>query len=225
MPNGNFIKLYRQILDNPVVCKDGDHFAVWVYLLLKATHTEHEHWFRKKRITLMPGQFTTARSLIASDLNISESKVQRILKLLENEQQIEQQMSSEKRLITVKNWSKYQGCEQRIEQQVNSEWTASEQRVNIQQEGKKEKKERRKEKDIYGEFVSLAESEYKKLVDAHGETATKRMIEILDNYKGAKGVKYDSDYRAILNWVVKRYQEEAKTDIPKEYQWGRSNGN
>ena len=34
------------------------------------------------------------------------------------------------------------------------------------------------------------------------------MIEILDNYKGSKGKKYRSDYRAILNWVVNRYNEE-----------------
>ena len=38
--------------------------------------------------------------------------------------------------------------------------------------------------------------------------ATKRMIEILDNYKGAKGKRYKSDYRAILTWVVDRYNEE-----------------
>ena len=50
------------------------------------------------------------------------------------------------------------------------------------------------------------------------------MIEILDNYKGQNGKKYKSDYRAILNWVVKRYEEEnthSKTSItakmPKAY--------
>ena len=34
------------------------------------------------------------------------------------------------------------------------------------------------------------------------------MIEILNNYKGSKGKKYKSDYMAILNWVVERYNEE-----------------
>ena len=34
------------------------------------------------------------------------------------------------------------------------------------------------------------------------------MIEILDNYKGAKGKRYKSDYRAILTWVVDRYNED-----------------
>ena len=37
------------------------------------------------------------------------------------------------------------------------------------------------------------------------------MIEILDNYKGQSEKnrrKYDSDYRAILSWVVERFEEE-----------------
>lgn len=64
------------------------------------------------------------------------------------------------------------------------------------------------EKKQYAEFVTLTEDEYKKLVALHGEEKTRRMIEVLDNYKGANGKKYSSDYRAILNWVVERVNEE-----------------
>ena len=69
----------------------------------------------------------------------------------------------------------------------------------------------------YAEFVSMTEKEYQTLVDAHGEPATKRMVEIINNYKGSTGKTYKSDYLAILNWVVKRYEEE-KTKAPKEEQ-------
>jgi hypothetical protein len=34
------------------------------------------------------------------------------------------------------------------------------------------------------------------------------MINALDNYKGAHGKKYASDYRAILSWVVGKYEEQ-----------------
>jgi hypothetical protein len=54
----------------------------------------------------------------------------------------------------------------------------------------------------YAEFVQLKESEYNKLIEEHGKPLTDKMIEVLDNYKGANGKKYKSDYRAILNWVV-----------------------
>lgn len=64
------------------------------------------------------------------------------------------------------------------------------------------------DKTQFAEFVSMTNDEYTSLVAKVGEMGAKRCIEILDNYKGANGKKYESDYRAILNWVVTRYQEE-----------------
>ena len=64
------------------------------------------------------------------------------------------------------------------------------------------------EKKKYAEFVTLTEDEYGKLVEKFGEEAVKRMIEILDNYKGSTGKKYASDYRTILNWVWERFRDE-----------------
>lgn len=60
----------------------------------------------------------------------------------------------------------------------------------------------------YAENVTLTKEEYAKLCEKYGEEPTKRMVEILDNYKGSKGARYKSDYRTILNWVVDRYNEE-----------------
>jgi hypothetical protein len=62
----------------------------------------------------------------------------------------------------------------------------------------------------YAEYVHMTEAQYKTLVEKHGEKAAKRMIEILDNYKGSKGKLYKDDYRAILSWVVDRFNEEIK---------------
>ncbi len=125
-----YIKLYRQILDNPIVCKDSDHFAVWCYLLLSATHSEMEVMFNGKKITLKKGQLITGRKSIVKVFNLSESKVQRILKSFEIEQQIEQQTTPNGRLITVLNWDMYQANEQPNEQRVNNDRTTNEQRVN-----------------------------------------------------------------------------------------------
>lgn len=81
---------------------------------------------------------------------------------------------------------------------------------------KKSKENKSKEKNIkespdkiaYADFVTMTEEEYRRLVDKHGEEKTARMIEVLDNYKGSIGRKYKSDYHAILNWVVKRVDDE-----------------
>ncbi len=64
------------------------------------------------------------------------------------------------------------------------------------------------EKIKFGEFVSLTQDEHNTLVERYGQGDTERMIDILDNYKGARGKRYKSDYRAILSWVVARLEEE-----------------
>ena len=77
-------------------------------------------------------------------------------------------------------------------------------------------------KKNYADFVSLTNDEYSSLVAKLGsEARVKRCIEILDNYKGANGKRYKSDYRAILNWVVDRLLKEEgdgdhKGDIEEE---------
>lgn len=77
----------------------------------------------------------------------------------------------------------------------------------------------------YAEFVRLTRDEYAKLCASYSEEGAKRLIEILDNYKGAKGKRYVSDYRAILNWVVDRYNEELlKTGYGKTIS-GKAPGN
>lgn len=139
---GNWIKLHRELLDNPTVMIDGDYLAVWVWLLLHATSKRKAVRFGGKQVYLKPGELTTGRRRIVRELRISESKVQRILKTFENEQQIEQRTDRQCRLISILNWDKYQQNEQRNEQRVNNERTTSEQRVNTKQECKECKEER-----------------------------------------------------------------------------------
>lgn len=68
--------------------------------------------------------------------------------------------------------------------------------------GKKEE-----EKTHFAEFVSMTNAEYEKLVSTYGKEFADQCITVLDNYKGANGKKYKSDYRAILNWVVDRVKQ------------------
>lgn len=63
-------------------------------------------------------------------------------------------------------------------------------------------------KKMYAENVKMTESEYNNLVERYSEEGTRWMITKLDNYKAARGMVYKSDYRAILNWVVKEWQKE-----------------
>ncbi len=77
-------------------------------------------------------------------------------------------------------------------------------------------------KNTYAEFVLMTPEEYQKLVNKYGEKNTKRFIEKLNNTKGAnKKLKYDSDYFAILKWVVEAViGEDKKKELEKDYQEG-----
>lgn len=103
-----YIKLYRSLLDNPVICKDSERMAIWIYLLLNATHAGQRVVFNGQKIELQPGQMITGRKAISKALNIDEYKIQRVLKCFESEQQIAQQTSPRNRIVSVLNWQQYQ---------------------------------------------------------------------------------------------------------------------
>ncbi len=145
MLNDGWVKAYRKMLDDPIVCKDGEHLAVWMYIMLVASHADRKMLFNGQKITIKPGQLITGRKKISEFLHISESKVQRILSLFEKYEKIEQQTNSRNRLISIINWSEYQSNEQ----QLNNKRTTSERLVNTIQECKNDKNEKNNK---YGDF-------------------------------------------------------------------------
>jgi len=124
-----WIKLHRKIWDWSF-SKDPDYVSVWLYLITNANHKEANFLFNGREIKLKAGQLVTGRKDISRVTGVNESKVQRILKKLEIEQQIEQQTGNKNRVITIANWSFYQAGEHQSEQQVNNNRTTSEQQVN-----------------------------------------------------------------------------------------------
>jgi hypothetical protein len=120
--------------------------ALWFHLLLLASHKPKRIFIGGQTIDLKPGQFATSRKSLSDVSGVSEMKTERLLSRLEIEQQIEQQGFSKFRIITITNWDKYQNIEQKIEQQMHSSCTASEQEPNtIKKERSKECKKERKQ--------------------------------------------------------------------------------
>ena len=191
------IALYRKLLDNPIACKDADHLAVWIWLLLNASWKEHDVIWDNQRITLKPGQLPpTGRKVISQKLKISESKVQRILKSFENEHQIEQQTTNRNRLITIVSWDEYQYSEQLDEQQVNSKRTASEQQVNS-----KRTQQNKGNKGNTGNNGNNGNTYI-----AHKRNVIPPTLEMVDEYIREKGYNVDAeqfiDFYESKGWFV-----------------------
>lgn len=193
-----WIKLYRQVLDNPIVCKDSDHIAVWMYILLNATHKEYPAVFSGKKIIMQPGQLITGRKTIAEKFNIDESKVQRILKRFENEQQIEQQNGNKNRLISVLSWSDYQSSEQQNEQQVNNNCTTTEQQVNTNKNVRtKEGKEK--------EYMHLEDMPHVNITQEHFD----KLIKLLGSEQ-----KVMNKLVSFASWILTQPDKKKKTANP-----------
>ena len=61
----------------------------------------------------------------------------------------------------------------------------------------------------------MTQSEHDTLVEKYGEAFTRKLIEELDNYKGASGKTYKSDYKAMLVWVIEKCEKKYPNLIPK----------
>ena len=207
-----WIKLFRSLLDNPVAMKSLAHMGVWVVLLLTATSKSRKVWFNGKETMLKPGQLITGRKQISEfykDLN--ESKVQRVLKDFENAQQIEQQTTFKNRLITLKNWDKYQSSEQLFEQQLNSKRTTTEQQLNSKRTLNKNVKnvknvENEREGTLapLGRFknVFLTQSELDELKTKFPNDYDAK-IERLSRYLESTGKSYNNHFSTLLEWLEK----------------------
>jgi len=136
-----WIKLHRQILDNPIARKPA-YAWVWVCLLIMANHEDNEFIWNKKKQVCKRGQVYTGRDKLALVAGVSAGTVENILNYLESEQQIEQQKTTKFRLITILKYDQYQMKEQKIEQQNDNRMTTDEQQNDTNKKEKNVKKEK-----------------------------------------------------------------------------------
>lgn len=148
-----WVKTYRKILENPIICKDAETYAIWSYLLLNATHKEIPAMFKGKKIMLQPGQLITGIKTIGDKFKINKDKVQRTLKCFETDKQINQETSSRNRLISIVNWELYQSNDKQIDKQMINKCETSDKPVITN------KNERNKE--IYYYFINKYKSNEK----------------------------------------------------------------
>lgn len=98
-----------------------------------------------------------------------------------------------------------------LEHSISTDQCPSGHSANDQCSSGKQKKKLNAKKHKFAEFVYMTNDEYSSLMDRLGsKKLVNECIEILDNYKGSKGKKYRSDYRAILSWVIRRLKEEGR---------------
>lgn len=197
---GGWVKLYRKALDNPIVCKDAEHLAIWIYLLLSATHTPIERVFNGEKIILQPGQLIRCTATISSKLRVSNSKVNRVLKCFESDKQIERLTKRHGTLFTLLNWSDYQANEKPNEEQMEDQWKTNERPVETN------KKLRSKEV----KEINNKDSTFQNIINEY--TTNEQLIDALNAFVSMrKDIKKPLTERAI-NMLLTKLTKLSKDD-------------
>lgn len=121
-----YVKWHREFMNHPVIAKDPEHIAVWLYLLSNAAHAGYEVRFKGENIMLKPGQLITGSTTIAKKMKIDLNKVRRIISNFKEAELIDRKISNKNSLITIIEWGKFQGgdtqndIQEKAETQVNA---------------------------------------------------------------------------------------------------------
>ncbi len=199
-----WIKINRSITDMADYL--GEKFnrpMCWIDLILLAEVKPKEITIRGIKAVVERGQIAISARDLAYRWSLSVPTVLKRLKEFVGEGRISVLKSNVVNIITILNYEQYQVCiEQKQQPQQLDLFGEPPPPIN------KPTPKPKPQKHHYAPDVLLTDEEYGKLVAEHGEDAAKWMIQKLDDYKAAKGATYKSDYRAILNWVVKEYQKQ-----------------
>lgn len=200
-----WIKLHREILKHWAY-DDPEKLKVWITLLSKATHKKHTQNVGYELAKLKPGQLIFGLIKFSKMMNISKSKLYRIIKLLEKDEMIDYDTETHKgnfSIITIKNWDKYQsetvrkptkqeerqGSEKEVGRERNGSETAVKTNKNVKN---------LKNKDIY-KYADEIQAVYK------------HWIELLEDINAANLTK--KQQKTILTKLKKWSVEDIKQAI------------
>ena len=124
-----WIKLHRKLLDNPIF-ENEKALKIWIWFLLKATHTEREQLVGLQVIKLKKGQFIIGRKKASKELNINESTIYKYIKVFEKLKMITTKSNNKLTVVSIEKWEDYQSTDEEKEQQNNNKITTEEQQSN-----------------------------------------------------------------------------------------------
>jgi len=155
--NNGWIKLHRKLTEKGYYNK-SHYVHLWVHLLLKANHKEKEFMWNKQLIMIKEGQLLTGRKELSKETGIPETTIERILEMLESEQQIGQQKTQKFRVITILNWKEYQQADIK----TDNKRTTDGQQMDTNKNDKNDKNEKNiKEFDLFWDLYDKKTSREK----------------------------------------------------------------
>jgi len=216
--NEGWIKVFRKIRKSVLWKKKPfSPGQAWIDMLLRANHDTRSVILGWKKIEIHRGEFITSQRALGEAWGWGRMRVRLFLNMLEKEPSISTTpITHTATHVKIIKYDTYQG-EQPTEkptEKPTSQPTRNP-RVTTNKNNKNIKKKRKKNIPpilCLCEYVQMKDEELQTLLSKFGERNTLKMIDKLDNYKGASGKKYKSDYRAILSWVADEIMSKETQD-------------
>ena len=102
-----YIKLHRQLIESPVF-QNEKLLKVWIWCLLKASHTAHEEIVGLQKVYLEPGQFVFGSIKGAEAVGMPRTTFTRCLDALKKFEMLDIKTNNKFSIATVENWGKFQ---------------------------------------------------------------------------------------------------------------------
>lgn len=145
METGGFIKLYRNLINNPVFM-DKDLLQLLIYILCKASYEEKDVLFNGSIVHLMPGEMVSCRKNLAFTLQTTDGTIYNRLTKLAKLGLINIKSNNRFTVISVANQGICQTSSKKVNSKSNSQQTADKQQTNNQQTADEHNK---RNKEIY----------------------------------------------------------------------------
>ena len=207
-----WIKLHRSIQDHFIYdFSEPDKALAWIDILLSASYSDGKVKIKSKVFTVQKGQWLVSQVTLQKRWKMSQNKVKRLLKMLENDSMISVLTNELTSIITICNFSNYQEGERAVEQSDERavERTTDEQSNDIQRskEYKEVKNKRRSAKS--SDFEPSAKLTYsQRCFDIFWKEVEKRGTgkpEALKAFEKYTVGKTDDEIDFILNVICHWY--------------------
>lgn len=162
MSDQGWIKLYRKI-QTSFVWTNSDQLKLWLLILMKANHSQNKFLFNGQEVSVSSGQLVTGARALTFEFNqgvsvdnlMEQRKLWRWVKRFEKSGMLTIQSNARYSVITIVNWTAYQGNDNLVTSQRQSTDNLMTTNKNDKNEDNDKKKDKSKEPAV----------DYKKIVD------------------------------------------------------------
>lgn len=205
-----WFKVHRKLLVSDIF-KNEKLFKIFMYCLMKSTHTPFEQRVGRQIVPLKEGQFVFGRKIAALELDMKESTVWSYMNILKDDKIINIESNNRYSVISVVNWAFYQEKDEKNNSKDDNKGTTNGQQMDTNKNVKnvkndKKNNKRYSRKQVYDEnsnYYQLAIFFYKQIKNNNPEHKKPNLQTWSDDIRKMIELdkRTDEQVKYLMQWV------------------------